>query len=112
MSSLAAAACASGQPGMPPEAPSAGTWSKLSPALRAQAGEGGAASVVVLIRITHCFGDADRHALEGAGLAVQSASCDVVTGRVAERSLLHLTEVPFVMRIEQARPLKPERELP
>lgn len=68
--------------------------------------------MVVLIRITHCLGDADRHALEGAGLVVLSASCDVVTGRIAERSLVHLAQVPFVMRIEKAQPLKPERELP
>ncbi len=85
-------------------------WSRLAPGLRAESSEAGTEAIAVLIRLRGAPGARERQALQRAGVQVLASSGDLVSGRIAGKYLLRLAQLPFVMRIERAQPLKPEQE--
>ena len=63
--------------------------------------------VSVLVRTSRVVSQADRAALEQAGLSVRSVLGDVVTGDLRARHTARAAALSFVIKLEAAREMQP-----
>ena len=106
---LAAAACVSAPSAAPPGAALSRPWSKIAPALIAQWNDRSGGPLEILLRTVGPLTGSQRDRLTAVGFVLRSSSADVASGRIARRALRSLAELPFVLRIEPAQPLSPQR---